>query len=225
MVGADRRRLRLLTGSPVLDCQLREREILSIPRSKPRARSTGGRCNQAIGLGERLPSSCEVASPFACLPAFPFNERNDEQTREKPAYSVMLGRSQSAHNLFDVDRAYVRQIAGGTQRLEPADCAGSAAQKIDEHRRVEQDCCHQPTRAASARRCSRTHSAGSASQSCPSSEIEPRADWTSSQRRSSSSAWPTAAAMNELRRRAPTRRSSSRTSSSRSVMCKRMATD
>lgn len=80
----------------------------------------------------------------------------------------------------------------------------------------------QPTRRSSPRRWSRTHAAGSSSQSWPESEIVPIDDSISSQRRSSSSARSTARAMNGPRRRGPTRSSSSRTSSSRRTMCTRM---
>ena len=103
----------------MLDREPLEREVARIAgREPPTDRNRGGG-DQAVGLGQRPPSSGEVPAPFSGFPAFPLAESGKSQTIEEPPGGLELGRSQPAHSLLDVDGAYVRMIARFAQTAQP----------------------------------------------------------------------------------------------------------
>ena len=171
---------------------------------------------------QRDSASPERTAPPSRSHPFGHSQRGKSEAIEHAAGDRLLARPQTAPNLFDRDHADPRFRARSSQGRESSG-GGPAAKRIDKDSRIKEHARHgQPARRGSARRCWRTHTAGSSSHSCPVSGKAPRAASMSSQRRSSSRPRWMSSVMKALRRRGPARRSISRTRSCSRTMCRRM---
>jgi hypothetical protein len=149
----------------VLEGELPHRIVPHVAGREP-ASGGEGRCgNQAVGLSEGPSSLGMPATPLAGLPALPLAERDDAKAGEEAAHLAVLGRAESSYRLLDVDGARARRVARIVKRSETLRGLRTSSQEIDEDGRVQQNGRHQPTRLSSARRCRRTHEAGSTSHS------------------------------------------------------------
>ena len=187
----DRRQGALLRSKrsplPGFDPQLAHGEVLHVRCGEGSRDSNCGRSDEAVGLVQGGPRCGKVATPRPGEAAFGNAERCQPKAAEQPHSVGFLLRVEPAPDLLDRDGAHPWL---SSQASQSGDSIGgrTASKSIDEHGRVEQQSRHYPARRPSASRCARTHVAGSSSQACPESGSEPRADSTSSQRRSSSSA-------------------------------------
>jgi hypothetical protein len=184
---------------PVLNFKLAHREVLRVSGRQRHADGHGRRSDQTVRLRKRHARRRMIASPIAGPDPLEAADRRDAQPVEKAGRRNAFGIAQAAMNLLDADRRREWHVSMPAKRCESLDGSPAAPQQIDQHRGVEQDAHAYPTRRTSAVRCSRTHPAGSPSQSCSESASAPTAALMSFQRRSSSSARRTAAAMNVLR--------------------------
>ena len=207
---------------PVLNLNLRHGKVPHVCRCERGADADGGSRDETIGLVERNATLRERLSPGSGANSLRYTEGCEAQAVEQAPRAGLLFLAQPPPELLDRDRAYPGFGARAPKTSHPIR-RRAAAQGVDQHCRIEEQSGHrQPDRWASPRRCSRTHAAGSSSQSCPVSGMLPRAASISSQRRSSSRPRAMSSETKALRRREPARRSSSATSSSSNMMCIRM---
>lgn len=214
---------RSVPGRPVLDGDLLHRKVLGIAARQSSPDRLGGGGDQTVRLREGPAASRMVPPPPPRTSSLIRAETSLPKAGEESPGMLLLARAQAPVDLLHVHRADEGSV---TLPPEVEDALGGppAAENIDEHGRVEENCSHQPTRRRSPRRSAWTHAAGSGSHSWPSSGMAPSAASISSHRLASSRARRTASAMKLLRRRDPTLRSSSATRASSRLMCTRMPT-
>ncbi len=116
-------------------------------------------------------SACQSVSPAHSVVATPVagqcgdvaSDGEDQQSVEEVTYCCLLPQTNASMDLLDVDGRRRQGLPTSVQLRKPL-AHGSTAEMVDEHRAVEDDQ-HQPARRTSARRCCRTQSAASPSQS------------------------------------------------------------
>ena len=176
--------------------------------------------DQTIGLME-----CHAALGGTHVATFPRRRPSATPSgaSRRPRNSRCAIASSPARRPRQISSTEMAQTHGSTpQAAQTRDPRGgrSTAKRVDENRGIQQQPRHgQPLRRLSPRRCRRTHSAGSLSQSWPVSGNCARAASMSSQRLSSSRPRWISSEMKALLRRAPARWSSSAISASGNAMC------
>ncbi len=204
----------------MLDFQFWHREVCDVRCGQYRTSPDSSRSYKAVRLVQGYTHCRVLSAPATGAPAFRDTQRGDPQRLHQTTCRRFLFGAKTPPYLFNRNCGHPGFDTSASQRLQTVRC-GTPPERVDQYRRVKQEPRHgctgrtgQPERIESLRRCARTQAAGSSSQSCPVSAIDPKDPSISSQRRSSSRLRLIRAAMNVLRRLGPALRSRSSTRSS-----------
>jgi hypothetical protein len=121
----------------VLNVELRHREVLWVPGREPYSHTNSGGGYQAIGLTEGYSPPRMVSAPTTRHLTLRTPHRCQTHALQEAQNDFLLVMEHPPHNLLDVDRTDPRGSRGVAQGSNSIG-GGTAAQHIDQHRRVEQ---------------------------------------------------------------------------------------
>jgi hypothetical protein len=127
-----------VSGRPVIDSDIRHREIVDIRSGDISANSESGSRNQTVGLVKGHSSVRELTSPRAGSDPLSGAQRREPQTVEQASGYWFLRVTQPAPNLFD------RNSTHPWLRPHPSEPGhsrrrGSPPERVNQDRRVEQE--------------------------------------------------------------------------------------
>ena len=131
----------------MLDIDLRHREIIDVRGRQGRIDAGRRSGNQAIGLMECDSAARESLAPCASSHPFGHPQRRQSQATEQAARDDLLARAQAAPDLLDRNHARPRLRAGSSQGRQSGR-SGSAAERVDEHGRIQEQAGHRSAGAA-----------------------------------------------------------------------------
>lgn len=125
----------------MFDVQLGHRKVGDVGRRQRGADADGSGPDQAVGLMQRHAFLGVLPSPAACEYPFADSEWRDAQPVEESPHDGLLVVTHPAPDLLDGESAHPRL---GTNATQPGETSGrgSASERVDENRRVEQQARH-----------------------------------------------------------------------------------
>lgn len=125
----------------MLDDKLRHWKVFRIPGRKARPYGDRRGRNKAIGLTQRDPFGCVIATPLSGTLALVETESRDTEASKEPADGRLLAEASAAPKLFDIDGTNVGRFRDRTKRAKPIGGFPSA-KCVDQNRRVEKKAGH-----------------------------------------------------------------------------------
>src|SRR3989442_349674 len=135
---------RLRAHRPMLDGNGPHGKIPRIARCKPTAKRERGRGDEAVRLRKCAAASREFTSPLSGLPSFYRAQRGDSKPRKERTSRRESRGSESTNRPLDVNGAHAGSVPGTAEGMQPSRRLRSAAEEVDEDRRVEEDRRHLP---------------------------------------------------------------------------------
>ena len=123
----------------MLDRDVAHREIPRIAGCEPAAKRERSGSYEAVRLRECAATARELAPPVTSLPAFFIPQRCDSKPGKKCASRPMLALPESPNRLLNVHGAGVRSVSSTAQGVQAPARLGTAAEEVDEDRRVEEN--------------------------------------------------------------------------------------